>query len=59
MGAEVDMWVEVEFVVKQWVKSYGVTGEDAILNVSEISRYKPTGRVTYSDPWEDSLDETD
>jgi hypothetical protein len=40
------------------VKSHGVTGEDAILNVSKISRYKPTGRVTYSDPWEDSLDET-
>jgi hypothetical protein len=60
MGAEVDMWVEVEFVEYRWVKSYGVTKEDAILNAHKFSSLQPTGQVSYDNPWEGlSSNETD
>lgn len=50
MGAEVPVWVEVERVQRVWIKSYGVTVEDAAMRVSQSTTDRPTGRTTFERP---------
>lgn len=59
MGAECEIWVQVETKVTEWRKSYGVTGDDALENVRLEYGESLTGVYTYDLPDEDYfLDDT-
>ena len=53
MGAECEIWVQVETKITEWRKSYGVTGEDALKNVRLEYGESLTGAYTYGFPDED------
>jgi hypothetical protein len=59
MGAEVPVWVEVEKVERVWVKSHGVTKDEAAVRVSAETGQRLTGRTSYERPvYPERVDDT-